>query len=844
MCIFTEQSFRFVLCIALSVWCCAGICRAEKILIRNVSAFNCLVTEEWDYGKNLDAEITLEGDIDFSVGDTLHRPISFPLLQNQQKAFNGTLNGKGHKIMHLAVRKADDTGAAFFYALENATISDLVFDGSCSFNSTTNAAALALFANYGVVIQRVVNNATVHGTNVSSGLIGEVKGGPVFIDQCQNNGNVTLVTDISTPATMGGYTNGSFAGGFIGLVNASGTMNVTIQNSINRGFIQAKSFTSSSNVFVGGFIGMHQFENGSDVKVLNSSNKGGIEAQGQQANSGGFIGLVEPRVATDTQSFIFSIYNSSNSATVLSSARNKAAVGGFCGSFNCCEASISVSNSANHGSITKSLKNLEESELFFGGGLFGLIQGTDIIMELTRCNNSGSVDSPFNGQNQCNFYASGFVGLLDSKEGAVSCLNCVNSGQISCSFGNSSGFFASTEKVEVTILNSANLGSVKGEKGSAHGICSFTNTAHSVVNTDTSPFWQSAGNHTHIFGAACEWDNKGFLMDNCSVIKEKNGSYFFFPDGEASRVDEVLNEVSSSAGHGWMLWSSNLDLTDYLAVRIMSVLVKDHAVNVSYGTVLGTLDILKECFDWDNCSVVDAINGTVYFSSTSVKTDMTINMTTHKETSESGDSYGSDYSFSEMSSSGFEECSENCESNESGDSSEINASNESGDSSVSSDKSEINASNESSDSIVSSDKSEINTSNESSDSSVSSDKSEINASNESSDSSVSSDKSESNDSKVSSLNNSGTSLGDDFSGDGIEIVFVVPDDNSSLNYTQIEEAIIEEMNLNINEVSIVVSKNEEGHVVVTIYCSNPDTLQELFVQLNSCVPQDSPSHRS
>ena len=143
-------------------------------------------------------DVDLRCDLNFSNQE---RKMERPLGQTSEKtsfnAYNGVFEGNNHTIfgliMTLPYQKSSD--AAFFYALESATIRNLRFDSSCVFDGAwSGALAVKSYPTFSVVIENVHTSATVRSGGTAGGLIAHVCSLDITFESCSNNGDISVTT--------------------------------------------------------------------------------------------------------------------------------------------------------------------------------------------------------------------------------------------------------------------------------------------------------------------------------------------------------------------------------------------------------------------------------------------------------------------------------------------------------------------------------------------------------------------------------------------------------------------------------------------------------------------------
>ena len=138
-----------------------------------------------------DAKAALVNDIDMTEYNDMFQPIGL-----QTARYEGTFDGKGHTISNLHLSGTDAVG--FFGYVNKCTISNIVFDESCSAEGTSHVAMLVGYVQTGVVnISGVENQGSVTASDgYAGGLVGYGRINSVFyVNNCCNTGAVTALNN-------------------------------------------------------------------------------------------------------------------------------------------------------------------------------------------------------------------------------------------------------------------------------------------------------------------------------------------------------------------------------------------------------------------------------------------------------------------------------------------------------------------------------------------------------------------------------------------------------------------------------------------------------------------------
>jgi hypothetical protein len=188
--------------------------------------------------------------------------------------FTGTFDGDGHKI----------TVSAPLFVQFSGTIKNLTIEGTVEKDGTANETAsyAGAIANNvpknstSVVIDNIVNNASITFKFRGGGLIGQISSGStVSITNCVNNGKIS---------------GGNMAGGFVGYSQSKSGENgsaVTVVNCVNNGVVEIDVSRSLAGL-AGGIIGRYGGDDGSYsetsvVTIKNCLNTGNVTGTSQAA---------------------------------------------------------------------------------------------------------------------------------------------------------------------------------------------------------------------------------------------------------------------------------------------------------------------------------------------------------------------------------------------------------------------------------------------------------------------------------------------------------------------------------------------------------------------------------
>lgn len=160
--------------------------------------------------------ITLTDDVDLKNEEWT------PIGVKDGNKFKGTFDGQGNSIKNMKIENGPDY-AAFFGAVENATVKDLTVEGSVS---GSNVAGIAGRVDGSSKLINCTNKATVTGTSKAAGIVVKIEANNTLVENCINEGVIS--GDANNNAT--------YAAG-IAVFAAEGTFN--IKDCKNNGAISA-----------------------------------------------------------------------------------------------------------------------------------------------------------------------------------------------------------------------------------------------------------------------------------------------------------------------------------------------------------------------------------------------------------------------------------------------------------------------------------------------------------------------------------------------------------------------------------------------------------------------------
>ncbi|MBQ9169741.1 MAG: CotH kinase family protein [Bacteroidaceae bacterium] len=173
----------------------------------------CNLSQMVNEGGETDAKAVLIADIDMADYQEDFQPIG-----TLKSPFSGTLDGKGHTISNLHVSGTEGVGLIGYPG--SCTLSNIVFDETCSAEGTQYVGMLAGYARNGVVnISGIENHGTVTATDgPAAALVGYGRVLSVInVNNCSNTGHITAP-----------YNAAAFVGPSAGKVTATNSYNIGV----------------------------------------------------------------------------------------------------------------------------------------------------------------------------------------------------------------------------------------------------------------------------------------------------------------------------------------------------------------------------------------------------------------------------------------------------------------------------------------------------------------------------------------------------------------------------------------------------------------------------------------
>ena len=200
-----------------------------------------------------------------------------PIGVKDGNKFKGTFDGQGNSIKNMKIENGPDY-AAFFGAVEDATVKDLTVEGSVS---GSNVAGIFGRVDGSSTIVNCINKATVSGTNKAAGIVVKIEANNTTLEGCKNFGNVSCTTNNGAAGIVVYAQNGTFtikdcvnegaviaprAGGIV--YNVSDNGNGTITGCVNK-----ENITATGDK-VAGIVSMNSV--GTNLTISGCTNEGAI----------------------------------------------------------------------------------------------------------------------------------------------------------------------------------------------------------------------------------------------------------------------------------------------------------------------------------------------------------------------------------------------------------------------------------------------------------------------------------------------------------------------------------------------------------------------------------------
>ena len=297
-------------------------------------------------------------------------------------AFTGVFDGNGHTV----------TVSKPMFAKLNGTVKNLTVRGSVTATGSTEyAASVALQADKkkSVLVENVVNYATVTGEYRAGGIFGQINSGSAarFVN-CVNKGKVTGT---------------NMVGGLLGYMQGYG---LEMLNCVNNGDVGS---SGNCGGIVGRFGEDKAITNGTRfVNIINCKNTGAVSSS---TMAGGILG--HARGATANIAYCV------NEGAITSNSNTAAGIVSSVGTsdYLC---TLNVTNCVNTGNVTMTAASPKDSMLASGIIGFAWGKGSNGVCTIDKCINLGTISSTF--------FASQLLGYSNNKANTIK--NSIAAGKV------------------------------------------------------------------------------------------------------------------------------------------------------------------------------------------------------------------------------------------------------------------------------------------------------------------------------------------------------------------------------------------------------------------------------
>lgn len=339
------------------------------------------------------AAIKIDGNYKLGNNITVSDTLVFKDAENNEIAFTGTIDGCGYTI----------TVSKPVFNKFAGTVKNLVIEGSVSNTASDgHVAPLALRGSGNVVLENVVNKATVDTAYRGGGIISQIdEKTTASIIGCVNYGNVTHTGETSC-----------MIGGILGYEQGN---TLVLKDCVNYGTVSAEKGLAGG--IIGRFGGDNAFNEDHNATITNCLNEGAVSGS---SNVGGIMGLARGSLVT--------IANCTNKGAITSTTNDAAGIIGHGGAKNYL-ARVFVSKCLNEGKIeckggtVDSSSGLPTEGTNSAAGIAGYVYGSgdNGRIEITDCVNKGEIVAKA--------FASQFMGYTNQPQTVIK--NCVGDGKIS-----------------------------------------------------------------------------------------------------------------------------------------------------------------------------------------------------------------------------------------------------------------------------------------------------------------------------------------------------------------------------------------------------------------------------
>lgn len=407
-------------------------------------------------------------DIDASsTASTVFNPIG----SSDVNAFNGVLDGLGHRINQLTINKPTIDGIGLFGYSNNATLRNIYLQDA-AITGKNYVGGLVAVARSSEDSSHFVNNhvsGSVTGRNTVGGLIGFNP----------NSFAITTLDGNITNATVSGYSN---VGGLIGQTDENDSSIFLKHNSVS-GVTQVSNVAAESKLNIGGLVGMLNVGSNSSVNVTDNMVSGTVSSPRVSSYVGGAIGQIAANSFSDSSFVTLDMVNAAGNVTATS---NSNYVGGLVGGINVIDANqILLQDSSSLGNVSAgdSVGGLVGGVSVTGSGFASQIVLDNVFASgnVAGASNIGGLvgqsTSYGDGANVAirnNSYAAGQVSGNNRIGGLVGSYAVYYNGEHSITASHATGAVVGTGS------NSTEIGGLVGRSESYYGLTNLTDSSYAT----------------------------------------------------------------------------------------------------------------------------------------------------------------------------------------------------------------------------------------------------------------------------------------------------------------------------------------------------------------------------
>ena len=563
----------------------AGWARAETVAIASVDDWNAFVERSCG-AEQQSWNVTLQGNLDFTG-----LPFT-PIGTNASSGctpFRGSFDGTGHSITGVSGIAAG-SNVGLFCCLQDATVSNLVVERSCSF-AGTSAGVLAPIATGSLHVCNVTSRAHVSGTTYVGGFVGVAEGlneASIVFENVTNDGvmdgtalciggflgkvasstGITVGIAHSTVSCVFNVTVRSHAGGFLALAFRNSHITLSFTESAS---VMEITFSGPSWATLGGFVGSIAENNNTSILVSGCKRAGDINATATDTNSKTCLAGIIAKVESGHNTSLVITNTTSTGQIGFLALGGFSYVGGIIGFVSeLTNLTVGFKNVISLGLIAPTQRD-ENNYNYIGGFVASFHHNTDMLLMFDKCKNERSIESHlphgafiyfsgfvacFSGissgtvnmnylsnygnisvTNNATTYAGGFVGQIDSQSMMISIYHTTNYGlinatiKVSNEIGGFVGSFKTTERSKMFFDNCSNSGSIIVESSRQEGkLGGFVGLLEGTLQNPLEVELENCVNSGNLQGS--------------------NVSGFFNQDSKENVVSSISNSINSGTVSG------------------------------------------------------------------------------------------------------------------------------------------------------------------------------------------------------------------------------------------------------------------------------------------------------